>query len=106
MAVAVVAASAAITLGAALATTDTSPDAQLVHWISSAGALGILAFVLVALMRGWLVTGRTHERVLTERNRLLELALTSTRAAERAVTIAHEDRDIIRRIAGTADTDP
>lgn len=87
-----------------VATAD-SPDAALLHWLSSAGAIGILAFIVFALLKGWLVTGRTFERVLAERNRLLELALTSTRAADRAVTIAHEDREMARRVAGT-DRDP
>jgi hypothetical protein len=78
------------------------PD--LVHWLPTAGATGVLAFLVVALMRGWLVPGPTHDRVVVERNRLLELALTSTRAADRAVTIAHEDRELARRIAGTSET--
>lgn len=94
------AAAAGMTIAAA-----ESPDVALLHWLSSAGAIGILAFVLFALMKGWLVTGRTYDRVLLERNRLLELALTSASAANRAVEIAHEDRDRMRRIAGTADPD-
>lgn len=78
-----------------------TPD--LIHWLPTAGATGVLAFLVVALMRGWLVPGPTHDRVVGERNRLLELALTSTRAADRAVTLAHEDREEARRIAGTSD---
>lgn len=79
----------------------TSPD--LIHWLPTAGATGVLAFLVVALMRGWLVPGPIHDRVVNERNRLLELALTSARAADRAVTIAHEDREQARRVAGTSD---
>lgn len=97
----IIAAVALETTIAAIAATADSPDAATLHWLSSAGAIGILAFVVLALMRGWLVTGRTFDRVLSERNRLLELALTSTRAADRAVTIAHEDRETARRVAGT-----
>lgn len=77
---------------------------DLVHWLPTAGASGVLAFLVVALMKGWLVTGAAFDRVLSERNRLLELALTSARAADRAVTIAHEDREEARRIAGTSAT--
>lgn len=88
-------------MGYILNSASNVPD--LIHWLPTAGATGVLAFLVVALMRGWFVTGKTFERVLQERNRLLELALTSTRTADRAVTIAQEDREAARRIAGTSD---
>lgn len=87
-----------------VASGDGTGVADLIHWLPTAGATGVLAFLVVALMRGWFVTGKTFERVLDERNRLFELALTSARAADRAVTIAHEDREEARRIAGTSDS--
>jgi hypothetical protein len=100
---------AALDLVSAIALDATSaapPSADLVYWFTTGGAVAVLTFVVLALIRGTLVTGKTHERVLSERNRLLELALTSSAAANRAVELAHEDRDSLRRIAGTDDRRP
>jgi hypothetical protein len=72
-------------------------------WLTTGGAVGVLAFFVLAFIKGWIVSKPSHDRVLAERNRLLELALTSTAAAKAAVDIAHQDRDAIRRIAGTSD---
>lgn len=75
------------------------------QWITTGGSVGCLAFFIWCFLTGRVVSKGTHERVLSERNRLLELALTSARAASAAVQIAHTDREEIKRIAGTTDVE-
>jgi hypothetical protein len=50
-----------------------SQDPFLDYLKNNASAVGILAFLVVALMRGWLVTGREADELRTERDRALDL---------------------------------
>lgn len=53
--------------------TATSGD-PLLDWLkNNASAVGILAFIVVGLMRGWLVTGREASQIALERDRALDL---------------------------------
>jgi hypothetical protein len=67
----------------------TSGD-PLLDWLSKAGALGILALDLVAFLRGWVVTGREHTRVLHERDRAIELVYKQAEATNRALEVAEK----------------
>lgn len=65
----------------------------LLDWIvQNATAVGLLAFIVVALLRGWLVTGREHDRVLDERNRALEIVYAQAQATSRALDVAEKAR--------------
>lgn len=65
----------------------------LLDWIvQNASAIGILAFVIVGLIRGWLVTGREHDRVLSERDRAIDLVYAQAEATARALEVAEKVR--------------
>ena len=46
----------------------------LLQWLSNAGSLGILAAACVAFIRGWIVPGPTHMRILARLDRANDLA--------------------------------
>jgi hypothetical protein len=63
----------------------------LIDWLTNnATAIGLLAFIVVALIRGWIVTGREHDRVLAERDRAMELVYAQAEATSRALEIAEK----------------
>lgn len=72
-----------------LSAVDPSSGDPLVDWLkNNASAVGMLAFLVVGLMKGWLVPGRTHDQVVKERDKAMlmvfELADTARRAVETA----------------------
>ena len=61
----------------------------LLDWLrQNASAVGILAFLVIALIRGWLITGREFDRVVQERDRAMELVYTQAEATARALEVA------------------
>ncbi len=64
----------------------------LLEWLSRAGSVGILAAAVVAFLRGWIVPGRTHDRVREERDRALEVMYKQAEVAQRALEAAEERR--------------
>lgn len=65
----------------------------LLDWIvNNATAVGLLAFIVIALIRGWLVTGREHVRVLSERDRALDIVYAQAEATSRALDVAEKVR--------------
>jgi hypothetical protein len=66
----------------------------LLQWLSSAGSLGILAAAVLAFLRGWIVSGAAHMRVLEERNRALELVYKQADIAQRALEAAERERKL------------
>ena len=60
----------------------------LLQWLSNAGSLGILAAVVLAFVRGWVVTGAAHGRVLAERDRAIEMVYKQADIAQRALEAA------------------
>ena len=63
----------------------------LLDWLASnASAVGVLAFLVVALIRGWIVTGREHDRVMTERDRAIDLVYKQAEATSRALELAEK----------------
>ncbi len=63
----------------------------LLQWLSNAGSLGILAAAVVAFLRGWIVSGAAHQRVLKERDRAMELVYKQADIAERALRASERD---------------
>jgi hypothetical protein len=64
----------------------------LLQWLSNAGSLGILAAGVLAFLRGWVVSGAAHARVLAERDRALDLVYKQAEIAERALEQLEQER--------------
>lgn len=62
----------------------------LLQWLSSAGSLGILAAAVIAFLRGWIVSGAAHNRVLAERDRAMELVYKQAEIAQKALEAAEK----------------
>jgi hypothetical protein len=61
----------------------------LTDWlVNNFTGAAMAAFVIVSLLRGWLVSGREHDRVIVERDRALELVYTQAEATARALDVA------------------
>lgn len=69
---------------------STTGDPLLDWLVNNATAVGLLAFIIVALLRGWIVTGREHLRVLQERDRAMELVYAQAQNTQRALDIAEK----------------
>jgi hypothetical protein len=68
-------------------TSDPSSGDPLLDWLkNNASAVGILAFLVIALMRGWLVTGREAELMRAERDRALDLVYKQADLTSAALT--------------------
>jgi hypothetical protein len=64
----------------------------LLQWLSNAGSLGILAAAVLAFLRGWIVSGAAHMRVVEEKNRALELVYKQADITQRALETAERER--------------
>jgi hypothetical protein len=64
----------------------------LLQWLSNAGSLGILTAACVGFLRGWIVSGAAHQRVLAERDRALTMVYKQAEIAERALEAAEQER--------------
>jgi hypothetical protein len=64
----------------------------LLQWLSNAGSLGILAAGCVGFLRGWIVSGSAHHRVLAERDRALDLVYKQADVAQKALEVAEQER--------------
>ena len=60
----------------------------LLEWLSRAGSIGILAFAVLAFLRGWIVPGAVAEQLRDERDRALELVYKQAEVAQRALEAA------------------
>jgi hypothetical protein len=67
-----------------LAQSPPSPD-PLIDWLTRAGMVGVLAVAIVGFIRGWIVSGSEHKRVMDERDRAVELVYRQADLAARAV---------------------
>ena len=60
----------------------------LLDWLSQAGMGGVLAFVVIGFLRGWIVSGSTHREVLEREKRALDLVYAQAQIAQRALEAA------------------
>ena len=65
---------------------------QLLSAFQTGGAIVVLTFVVICLLKGWLVPGNVYIQSLRDCNDWKEIALQSTGAAERAVDLATRRR--------------
>lgn len=68
----------------------TSGDPLIDFLVQNGSAITILAYVIVALQRGWLVTGRENERVVSDLERAMELIYKQAEATGRALDVAEK----------------
>jgi hypothetical protein len=57
-------------------------------WLTQGGAIGVLAAVVVAFMRGWIVTGRQYQQVRDERDKALAQNAKLNEVAQRTLEAA------------------
>jgi hypothetical protein len=69
---------------------------EILKTVGDAGVLGLLILILYGLTKKWWVVGWAYEEVRKERDEWKELALSGTRAAERAVDLAQQGRKTTR----------
>ena len=76
---------------------------EVLSWIDKGGVIAVLVLslfgVVVGAVRGWWVPGRTHDRVLAERDRLLELALASQSTTEAAAQVMQSQTRVAEQLA-------
>jgi O-antigen ligase len=80
-----------IHIAAAVIVAQTSGD-PLLDWLSRAGALGVLAAIVIAFLRGWVVTGAEAERLRGDRDRALDLVYKQAELAQRALDTAERNQ--------------
>ena len=59
-------------------------------WLTRAGSAGILAFAVIAFLKGWIVPGRELDQCRHERDRALELVYKLAETSERALEVAEK----------------
>ena len=64
----------------------------LLDWLAQAGMGGVLAFVVVGFIRGWIVSGSTHKEVLAREQRALDLVYAQAEIAQRALDAAEKGK--------------
>jgi len=60
----------------------------LLDWLAQAGAIGVLAFVVIGFVRGWIVPGPTHKKALEEKERALDLVYAQAAITQRTLDAA------------------
>lgn len=75
-------------LSAIVATGSEASD--LVDLLTRGGAVGILAFVVMGFVRGWIVAGFVHREACTQRDRATDLVYRMAEASERAAVVSQE----------------
>lgn len=63
----------------------------LLDWLSRAGALGVMAAVVVAFLRGWIVTRTEADQLRADRDRALDLVYKQAELAQRALEVAERN---------------
>ncbi len=65
---------------------------MLAQIVSTGGAIGTLAFVVLAMLKGWLVPGSVHDQLIRDRDDWKEIALASVNGTEKAISLAERRR--------------
>ena len=73
---------------------ETTSGDPLIDWLTKAGPIGILAFVVIAFMKGWIVSGpAARERLLEmkeQRDKALDLVYKHAALSERALEVSEK----------------
>lgn len=70
---------------------------ELIGYWSQAGLTAGLIVAVVGFVRGWIVAGTIHDRVLKERDDALKLAASSVEASKETADVLARLTDVIRR---------
>lgn len=63
----------------------------ILDWLANnASAVGVLAYVIVALQRGWLVPGKVHDRTVADLDKAMNLVYSQAEATQRALDVAEK----------------
>lgn len=65
---------------------DVASD-PLIDWLTRGGAVGVLAFIVVGFVKGWIVSGRAYDQARQDRDRALDLVYKQASLANRAVDL-------------------
>jgi hypothetical protein len=79
--------SAAKEMNVVMATTSGDP---LLDFLLQGGAVGVLSFIVIGFLKGWIVAGRELTRVTAERDRALELVYKQAELTQRAIELSAE----------------
>lgn len=85
----------------------------LLQWIDTGGLIGLMALALWAFLTGQVIPRKLHQdeiadrdttiaRLLAERNRYLEIAMRSTRVAERSADALMDEKHTLEEVAQRA----
>jgi hypothetical protein len=72
-----------------------APADPLLDWLSRGGAVGILAFFVIAFVRRWIVTGGELREMRAQRDRALELVYRQAGLTEKAVNLSDAQRSVL-----------
>lgn len=67
------------------------PPQDLTSLLTQGGAIGVLAFVVVGFMRGWIVTGSAYREVCSQRDRAIDQIYRMADTTQRAAEIVSKD---------------
>lgn len=62
----------------------------LTDWLGKAGGPAVLAFIIILLLRGDLVTGREAKQLRIERDRAVDLVYKQAEVTQRALDVAEK----------------
>lgn len=65
----------------------------LVDWLANSGAVGILAFIVVAFIMGWIVPGGEAKRLREERDQALKIVFELSKVSNQSLDIAEKVRE-------------
>lgn len=65
----------------------------IIGYLDKITLVSVLALAVLAFVRGWIVPGPTHDRVVKERDRYLEAATRGMELAQRTTTLMVEKKD-------------
>jgi hypothetical protein len=65
----------------------------LIGYADKLTLVGLLFLAVVAFLMGWIVPGKTHDRVVKERDLYLEAATRGMELARRVTTVVMEKKD-------------
>ena len=68
----------------------TNTGNPFIDFLTGAGAIGILAYVVIAFQQGWFVTGSQLKKVEAERDRAMELVFEMAKVSAKSLDIAEK----------------
>ena len=67
------------------------PSSDWTSLLTQGGAIGVLAFIVIGFMRGWIVTGSAYKEVCSQRDRAIDQVYRMADTTQRAAEIVRKD---------------